>query len=452
MSGSNYTQTPNLGLFKPIFNSDVGNWGSHWNSNADTLDSALATGTGGLFLPIAGGTVTGNLTVSGTTALTTLGSIGTWNAGKVVMPGIVQFEQNSSASGNIFFNIIPQYGTAWPNPTSQFLSQLNLAQATAPSSDVIAAEGIATVYGAFPGNAVGVAGLATFQGTGAGNGVAQQIALIGYGTRNVAITNPTTTVTATLSAPATSVQVANIGLFKVLVPVLINGHNYMVTGVSGTSGAGTLTVNTPISVADGTTGNTVTANNNPQIFGANIYAADNTGLPSAQTNWTIGMELDLTCNGADNAGSTLYGVPQGVRTILNLVGGLANSGGAAGEIGDACAISTSGGSNLTFKRGFSIADRTQFSQAGLDMRAGIEMAGANTIWLATGQHIALDTAGTAGAANLRLSSNGTNATLAGGGLILPLLTNAANDAAAASAGVVVGQMYRNGSIVMQRVA
>lgn len=35
---------------------------------------------------------------------------------------------------------------------------------------------------------------------------------------------------------------------------------------------------------------------------------------------------------------------------------------------------------------------------------------------------------------------------------LPLLTNAANDAAAASAGVVVGQFYRNGSVVMQRVA
>jgi hypothetical protein len=40
----------------------------------------------------------------------------------------------------------------------------------------------------------------------------------------------------------------------------------------------------------------------------------------------------------------------------------------------------------------------------------------------------------------------------GGRLVLPLLTNAANDAAAASAGVVVGQLYRNGSAVQQRVA
>lgn len=33
---------------------------------------------------------------------------------------------------------------------------------------------------------------------------------------------------------------------------------------------------------------------------------------------------------------------------------------------------------------------------------------------------------------------------------IPVLTNAANDAAAATAGVAVGQAYRNGSIVMQR--
>lgn len=32
------------------------------------------------------------------------------------------------------------------------------------------------------------------------------------------------------------------------------------------------------------------------------------------------------------------------------------------------------------------------------------------------------------------------------------LTNAANDAAAAAAGVQVGQLYRNGSVIMVRVA
>jgi hypothetical protein len=38
-----------------------------------------------------------------------------------------------------------------------------------------------------------------------------------------------------------------------------------------------------------------------------------------------------------------------------------------------------------------------------------------------------------------------------GTIFLPILTNAANDAAAATAGLAIGQLYRNGSIVMQRI-
>ncbi len=34
---------------------------------------------------------------------------------------------------------------------------------------------------------------------------------------------------------------------------------------------------------------------------------------------------------------------------------------------------------------------------------------------------------------------------------IPILTNAVNDAAAAAAGVPVGGLYRNGSVVMQRI-
>jgi hypothetical protein len=61
MSGTDYTITPNLGLYKPIANRAVGQWGDLWNSNADAIDSAIhfASG-GGPFLPIAGGTVAGD--------------------------------------------------------------------------------------------------------------------------------------------------------------------------------------------------------------------------------------------------------------------------------------------------------------------------------------------------------------------------------------------------------
>lgn len=64
MSGTDYTQTTNYGLYKPIGNADNNAWGSHWNLNADTLDGLLYTVTGGAsgpFLPMAGGSLAGPL-------------------------------------------------------------------------------------------------------------------------------------------------------------------------------------------------------------------------------------------------------------------------------------------------------------------------------------------------------------------------------------------------------
>ena len=47
---SDYTQTPNLGLYLPVPGEDDDVWGSHLNYNTTTLDTALA---GGPFLPVA---------------------------------------------------------------------------------------------------------------------------------------------------------------------------------------------------------------------------------------------------------------------------------------------------------------------------------------------------------------------------------------------------------------
>jgi hypothetical protein len=64
---SDFTTTPNLGLFKPTYDADDEMWGTHLNANADVLDAALATGGLGTFLPLAGNaTVTGPVTFSGT--------------------------------------------------------------------------------------------------------------------------------------------------------------------------------------------------------------------------------------------------------------------------------------------------------------------------------------------------------------------------------------------------
>ena len=59
---SGFTTTPNLGLFKPNYAQDRGQWGNHWNANADKLDQAI--GPNAPFLPIAGGTMTGPLTLA----------------------------------------------------------------------------------------------------------------------------------------------------------------------------------------------------------------------------------------------------------------------------------------------------------------------------------------------------------------------------------------------------
>jgi hypothetical protein len=64
MSGTDYTNTPNLGLYKPTYDADVEMWGTHINTNADILDSALSP-SAMAFLPLAGGTVTGATTFSG---------------------------------------------------------------------------------------------------------------------------------------------------------------------------------------------------------------------------------------------------------------------------------------------------------------------------------------------------------------------------------------------------
>jgi hypothetical protein len=43
MSGSDFTTTPKLGLYKPIYDHDDDTWGTHLNANADVLDAQVAT-------------------------------------------------------------------------------------------------------------------------------------------------------------------------------------------------------------------------------------------------------------------------------------------------------------------------------------------------------------------------------------------------------------------------
>jgi len=68
---SGYTTTPHYSLRKPVVGGDTDNWGSDLNVNADTLDT-IVWNTNSLlanYLPLTGGTLTGNLTFSGASSL-----------------------------------------------------------------------------------------------------------------------------------------------------------------------------------------------------------------------------------------------------------------------------------------------------------------------------------------------------------------------------------------------
>ena len=63
MSGTDFTVTPNYGLYKPIYNADDEAWGDHWNDNADVIDAQMAANAAavGNYLPLTGGTLSGPL-------------------------------------------------------------------------------------------------------------------------------------------------------------------------------------------------------------------------------------------------------------------------------------------------------------------------------------------------------------------------------------------------------
>jgi endosialidase-like protein len=68
MSGSDYTLTPKLGLYKPTYDADEDQWGYHLNANADVLDNVLMSGTADArFVLKAGDTMTGSLAVNAPT-------------------------------------------------------------------------------------------------------------------------------------------------------------------------------------------------------------------------------------------------------------------------------------------------------------------------------------------------------------------------------------------------
>ena len=106
MSGSpDYTTTPNLALFKPISNRATGTWGDLWNSNADKLDATMANLSGGPFLPIAGGTMTGAVVLAGiSTAPTAVPGTNTLQLANTAFVAAATATANHNVGRNLLHN------------------------------------------------------------------------------------------------------------------------------------------------------------------------------------------------------------------------------------------------------------------------------------------------------------------------------------------------------------
>lgn len=127
-----------------------------------------------------------------------------------------------------------------------------------------------------------------------------------------------------------------------------------------------------------------------------------TGLSSATDGVMTSVEIDCFANGADDM---VTGIG---RTLLSLVLGQANTSGAAVEATAGISFYILGGTTGHFKS--QIFSTAPYSQAVLDTRNATPTSGAaNAIWLGNNQTIALDTAGSGGASNVRLSGDGANA-------------------------------------------
>jgi hypothetical protein len=148
MSGSSdYTQTPNLLLYKPISNRAIGTWGDLWNSNADKLDTALGTGAGGVFLPITGGTMTGAVALAGiSTAPTAVPGTNTLQLANTAFVAALVASQGGVTSFNTRAGVVTLTSADLTAAGGALLASVPQPSSTTPVMDGTAAVGTGTTW------------------------------------------------------------------------------------------------------------------------------------------------------------------------------------------------------------------------------------------------------------------------------------------------------------------
>lgn len=175
--------------------------------------------------------------------------------------------------------------------------------------------------------------------------------------------------------------------------VLVNGNPYSVIAcvsdaAGSTSGLGTLTLSTPLAPADAVPGVGIVG----QVVGANLWGGvieyrEQVDLPSSKSGYGQTLELDWFGNNRDDADT---------RCLVSAVVGKNLTSGSDVEVGNVFGVWP--GSGATRTTGASVKRVLQvnlpFSQAVVDTRKATQKSGANAVWLADNQTIALSTDGT----------------------------------------------------------
>ena len=505
MSGSDYTRTLNLGLYKPVYNADAEQWGTHLNSNADTLDGLFSPTPGSSpFLLTTGGTMSGTLTLHGppvgsndaaTKAYvdsSTVSGMLPLSGGTMTGPLVITATGANTARSlqdrwHDRYNL-RDFGPAMDGVTSDQTPLTNAFAATSALGTIYVPPGNIN-FGAFAPTSKSV--LWKLGGTFTGSGTTP-IAAIG---NNVFETMLGWT---KWIARGSSQNITGLG--GVLRLDMVLNHAGGTTGgvmaldVNASTTAGSTLSEAPMAISGRMTMNSTKVGaqvgvgvfgsgvkssgaGNASPFGGNFIADDQTGLASSYGGSSVGSEIDLKANklddgtladGFNTGGAGPY--PGSQRAVATMQFGRSNrSDNTPMEVSNVLAIGlfsvTVDGAYCSAKNAINI--HCPISFAGLNFLHSTLGASAQAIALQNEQRISWTSDAltvtptnwrslvytTSGTSRLRYMVGATevwSVTDAGQIIYGVLPTNAANDAAAASAGVPVGGVYRNGSALMVR--
>lgn len=143
------------------------------------------------------------------------------------------------------------------------------------------------------------------------------------------------------------------------------------------------------------------------IFGGVLEARSLTGASSATDGRMRSLELDIFANGADDI------TPGPGREALTIVLDKNDAGGAAPHVTSVIGVYTATGATCSWV----LRPNLTWTEAFLDARGGTQGGSAHTIWLKSGQTIALDAS-----AATKIGSNGSTITLTGAATVTGALT------------------------------